>query len=111
MKPPENEIIISEKDLLALVRGGARVRQVPDEELPPPPGPTDAEQIVSAIRELANAIASRSAPDVKVAAPTVTVKPPIITVAAANPVRKWSFRVTERDAEQRIKTFSAEAVE
>lgn len=107
--PPKVEITISEHELLALVQGGAKVRQVPEEELPPPPGPTDAEQIATAIKGLASAIAHRSVPDVKVVAQAAPSPPAVVKVEAAKPVRKWSFQVTERDEEQRIKTFTAEA--
>jgi hypothetical protein len=111
MPPKPLELTLSEEELLALVKGGAKITALPDEEPEPPPGPTDAEQIVAAIKALGASIANRSVPDVKVAGANVTVRPAITVEQPVRALRKFKFRVTERDNTERRNIVAFEAEE
>lgn len=108
---------LDDDEILTMLKDGAKLHVVPIEKPSEQPAgkPSGFAQMVSEFRTLTAAllrIASREDPEVNVAAPQVSVKP-TITVESPKAPRKWRFEVTERDntAEQRIKVFTAEAIE
>lgn len=107
-------IEVTEEELLDLLKDGAKMtRRAP--AAADAPKESDADRIVTALRQVAIALVSREEAEINVAAPQVHVRPSInVEAAAVAPApRKWRVTVTERDKseDQRIKSLTFEAID
>ncbi len=107
---------VEDDELKELIRNGAKIVARKPGAAAAPAQPSEAAQIISAIRSLDStlvALSHRPAPDVKIAPAEVSVKPQIHVEAPKPTPRKWRVEVTERDktADQRIKSLTIEAID